>query len=882
MLTLLASLWTAFATPSQASKPWTYWFWPNSLTDRETMTEELADIANLGFGGILLTDSRGYWDDEDHVKNPPPTIRWGGDEWRGLLAHGFREAAKHGLKVMVNIAASGGHLRGDSDVGADSPKFLKCRRYLPGESFERPDIPNYHDVAVFAVRTAESAERSDWTNAGDGFMTMVGNLGRREDAAELPIRRALEVRELGDAAQGAALGRNWTVLRIGWGTQSGREVDIDVLDAQAVRRHLDRVFGPLCAQMPELVGEDRPFAGLYNVSWEGMMPTWSVSFEREFAADAGYALRPYLPILAGFDMAEMPRQRFMRDFRHARGVMMKNNLYGAVREWAHEHRMFASSESGGPWGRGKRNPATFGECDQLAFLAANDVPQGEFWPCEEKGLDGSGHAVRYVRTLDRAVASAAHIYDLPIAAAEAFTHVNRHWSVDPAFLKPVGDQVFANGINRFVWHTYTTSPRRFGCPGLEYFAGSHINRNVTWHDDLAPMIRYLHRCQALLQRGKPVADVALLCGDRPYLDWGYTAGGPVRGNGLHRQDAALGFGVTVPRGYASDLVNDDALMRNPKLLERYALVYDCRPATNQNKRIDMGALKPDVETAADWAWCHRRDDSADWYFIAGEGRAEVIFRVAAPSVEIWNAVTATRMTADASPLADGRTRVRLDLPVGGSCFVVFGQCEGSPEPMVRKFEASDILDVNGPWKVAFAYHPSVSAVPPKPVTLDRLVDFTTRDDLRHFAGTAAYRTTINLSLPLTSRTSRSILSLGEVPSGLAHVFVNGVDCGTVWCAPWEADVSKAVKPGANNLEIRYVNNWYNRLVGDCFLEEADRVTKSVLRYWRKPRTGNVRNFRTLRPTVFSGYSSFDALQPSGLLGPVRLKIEARCGEGEGL
>ena len=129
-----------------------------------------------------------------------------------------------------------------------------------------------------------------------------------------------------------------------------------------------------------------------------------------------------------------------------------------------------------------------GECDQLAFLAANDVPQGEFWPCEEKGLDGSGHAVRYMRTLDRAIASAAHIYDLPIAAAEAFTHMNRHWSVDPAFLKPIGDQAFANGINRMVWHTYTTSPRKYGCPGLEYFAGSHINRNVTWHDDFAPMV----------------------------------------------------------------------------------------------------------------------------------------------------------------------------------------------------------------------------------------------------------------------------------------------------------------------------------------------------------------------------------------------------------
>ena len=90
-----------------------------------------------------------------------------------------------------------------------------------------------------------------------------------------------------------------------------------------------------------------------------------------------------------------------------------------------------------------------------------------------------------------------------------------------------------------------------------------------------------------------------------------------------------------------------------------------------------------------------------------------------------------------------------------------------------------------------------------------------------------------------------ILSLGEVPTGLAHVFVNGVDCGVVWCAPWEADVTSALREGENEIEIRYTNNWYNRLVGDCFL-------------------------------IHSGPSVSDKLQPSGLLGPVRLVVRGKC------
>ena len=82
----------------------------------------------------------------------------------------------------------------------------------------------------------------------------------------------------------------------------------------------------------------------------------------------------------------------------------------------------------------------------------------------------------------------------------------RHYSVDPAFLKPTADMAFADGANRMVWHTFTSSPKKFGIPGNEYFAGSHINRNVTWHKDADGFVKYLGRCQSLLQRGEYVDD----------------------------------------------------------------------------------------------------------------------------------------------------------------------------------------------------------------------------------------------------------------------------------------------------------------------------------------------------------------------------------------
>ena len=808
-----ADVWSLFANPPASAKPWTYYFWSNSLTDRETISAEVADMARLGFGGILLTDSRGYWDDDDHVSNPPATVRWGSAEWLDLVEHAIREAGRHGLSLFLNIAASGGHLRGDVDAGDDAPKFLKCRSYLPGDAFEPLPFPHGREVAVFAVRTAEPAARTGWANAGDGQMSMEGNSGKGEDVTAFRRRTALEVRELASPDEGRTLGAGWTVLRFARATVAGREQDIDVLDRTAVGRHLDRVVAPLVARLPGLVGKDRAFAGLYNVSWEGLMPTWSATFEADFAADAGYALRPKLPVLAGFVPAGTDAGAVMRDFRRARGRMMAKHLYAAVRDWAHAHGILASAESGGPWNsRGQsRDPRTFGECDQFEFLAANDVPQGEFWPTHENATHpDAGRANRNIDFFGRGIVAAANRAKLPIAAVEAFTHMHRHWTVDPAFLKPLADAAFVDGMNRIVWHTYTTSPAKFGVPGLEYFAGSHINRNVTWNRDAAPFVRYLGRCQALLQAGDRVDDSEFLPPAGNYWEWG-----------RFRKDGGAQF-----------------------------------------------------------LTAHRRIGAADVFFVTGEGKGEVTLSAVASgrAAEVWDPVAVTRRAADATE-TDGRTTVRLDLPRGGSAFVVFadglarplgtGPAENAGTGPRNVGTGPAEVRVAGPWKVSFRYHPGIAAEPPKARTLERLADWTSAADLRHFAGTGVYEASFDWA---GSERGRVRLSLGPVPTGLARVFVNGADCGVAWCAPWEVDVTAAVRPGRNALRVEYANNWHNRLVGDCSLPPERRVTRSAVRYWNVPRTGRGDNPWTLRPTLYSGPSAYDPLQPSGLLGPVRLMV----------
>ena len=72
----------------------------------------------------------------------------------------------------------------------------------------------------------------------------------------------------------------------------------------------------------------------------------------------------------------------------------------------------------------------------------------------------------------------------------------------------------------------------------------------------------------------------------------------------------------------------------------------------------------------------------------------------------------------------------------------------------------------------------------------------------------------------------------------------------LWLAPWQVDITTAVKPGRNTLEIDLVNTWNNRLVGDAGLPADQR-----------------RTFLTAQTVDGNA-----ALLPAGWLGPVTLRV----------
>ena len=61
---------------------------------------------------------------------------------------------------------------------------------------------------------------------------------------------------------------------------------------------------------------------------------------------------------------------------------------------------------------------------------------------------------------------------------------------------------------------------------------------------------------------------------------------------------------------------------------------------------------------------------------------------------------------------------------------------------------------------------------------------------------------------------RLLLDLGTVRD-LARVTVNGADCGVAWTPPFRVDVTAALRPGGNIVEVEVVTPWRNRLIAEA-------------------------------------------------------------------
>ena len=82
-----------------------------------------------------------------------------------------------------------------------------------------------------------------------------------------------------------------------------------------------------------------------------------------------------------------------------------------------------------------------------------------------------------------------------------------------------------------------------------------------------------------------------------------------------------------------------------------------------------------------------------------------------------------------------------------------------------------------------------------------------------FAGVGAYAGQVDVDSAFL-RDRRILAAFGDV-GDIARVMVNGVDCGITWTAPFEADITGALRPGLNAVVVEVANAWMNRLIAEA-------------------------------------------------------------------
>lgn len=253
-------------------------------------------------------------------------------------------------------------------------------------------------------------------------------------------------------------------------------------------------------------------------------------------------------------------------------------------------------------------------------------------------------------------------------------------------------------------------------------------------------------------------------------------------------------------------------------------------------------VKPDLTYAGqaerpdDFDFIHRTAGDAEIFFVCNRKNQptaqDFTFRVSGKRPEIFDPVSGSMQAAAAFRQSDGGTTLPLNFDRFGACFVVFrqpiakeaaGQADGNSPKLLP------VQTLGGPWNVAF--DPAWGG--PTAAEFPELVSWTLRPEegIKFYSGKATYRKEFDLSaaanteLPSGSQAARVWLDLGDVQE-VAEVRLNGQKLGILWCFPWRVDISKAVKPTGNQLEIDVINLWANRVIGDLGQPKEKRLTKT--------------------------------------------------------
>jgi hypothetical protein len=517
---------TLFRQPASRYGIRCWWWWLNGNVTRQSITRDLEAMKEKGFSGACIFDAGGQ--DQRGNGPVPEGPLFGSPAWQELFRHAVKEAKRLGLVLSLNIQ-SGWNLGAPDVQPQEAAKRLTWSETIIDQGDKVSSLPLppatehfYRDIMVLAYPYRDTAGIKPIQNlrlkvAFDevgGSATDTRFLLNEDTTANFRVHTAaksvLNISRYMDSTgrlNWKAPPGKWVVLRIGY-TLNGAEIStssgkwqgrvIDYMSKQHFNRYWDTHVKPLLQSIGADAGTTLRY--LQTDSWELGGVNWTENFQQEFRSRRGYELLPWLPVIAGKIVdSRDASNRFLADLRKTISDCIADNHYKLFQEKAAAYGMGIQPESAGPHA---------GPFDGLKNLGHSEIMMGEFW-------SPSPHRPRPEnRFFVKQAASAAHIYNKPLVGAEAFTTIGRHWDdVIWEHMKPSFDHELCAGLNLTLLHTFTSSPAEMGLPGQEYFAGTHLNPNITWWKYADAFFTYMARGQYMMQQGRFVADVLYYYGD---------------------------------------------------------------------------------------------------------------------------------------------------------------------------------------------------------------------------------------------------------------------------------------------------------------------------------------------------------------------------------
>lgn len=494
-----------FAWPSlsREQRPWVYWWWMASAVDETNISRELTRYRDAGLGGVHIIPIYGAKGWETNF------IPYLTPRWMRMLHYTCAEAERLGLGV-------------DMTTGS-------------GWCFGGPRITDEQANASVVVKRDDIAQGGHFAGAYDRAKTQAlmafGPGGKTVNL--LPL-----LTEDGSIDWAAEDG-SWQVYAV---TQkpSGQKVKRAGPGGEG---HMLNLFYPP-AMTNFLAWFDEAFAGYtgprpraqYHDSYE-YKSDWAPDLFDQFEKRRGYRLQEELPALFG-NARDERTARVKSDYRQTLSELMSEVTLPLWAKWSADHGFLTRNEAHGSPG------------NLLDLYAIADIPETEMFHSDRNKL------------ISKFASSAAHVTGRRLVSAETGTWLDEHFTETLAEMKYLLDDLFLSGVNHVFYHGACYSPDEAAWPGWVFYASFEMNpRNSIW-SDVPALNSYAARCQAVLQAGKPDADILVYW---PIFDRWSDPQGLVQPFTIHARDwfETQPIGTVSSwlweRGYQFDCVSDNQI-----------------------------------------------------------------------------------------------------------------------------------------------------------------------------------------------------------------------------------------------------------------------------------------------------------------------------------